>query len=112
MAYRNFYIDGGYIVVSYSGYRVPHSKIELRSQRLTHFVDEDGRMIPYDFPMFRHDLRCELSSGYFHVYALSDEFRIISFNTGSDAEGDGDYWDLDDLQYSYGRDPYPDYIFE
>lgn len=111
MAYRNFYINGGYILVGRSPYQIGHDKIELSSQRLTYFQDEDGRTIPYDYPMFQHDLRCELPSGYLHVYVLCNEHQIISFHTGIDAEGDGDYWNLSALQYSYGRSPYPNYSY-
>ena len=56
MAYKKLHIDGGYIIVGYSGYQVPHSEIEISSSQVTHFEDEDGRIIPYDCPMFLYDL--------------------------------------------------------
>ena len=106
MAYKKLHIDVGYIIVGYYGYQVPHSVIEISSSRVTHFEDEAGRIISYDYPMFRYDLKCDLSFGCFHILALADDCKIISFDTGADAEGDGIYWDLEHLQYSYGRDPY------
>ena len=111
MAYKKLHIDGGYIVVGYSGYQILYSEIRITSSQLTHFADEDGRIIPYDCPMFRYDLRCDLLSGYFHIFALANDYRIISFDTGADAEGDGVYWDLEYLEYSYGRDPYLNHLF-
>lgn len=106
MAYKKLHIDGGYIIVGYSGYKIPHSEIEIRSSRVTHFEDEDGRLTRYDYPMFRYDLECELLNGYFHVVILTDEHHIISFNSGANTEGDGDYWNLEKLRITYGRDPF------
>ena len=54
MAYKNFYIDGGFINVGYLGYQVSYTEIELRSQRIWYYIDEDGNQIAYDYPMFRH----------------------------------------------------------
>lgn len=106
MAYKKLYLNGGDAIVGYVGYNIPANAIDISSTRLTHYEDEDGRLIPYDYPMFRYDLECELSSGYFHVVILADENHIISYKSGANAEGDGIYWNLDQLNITYGRDPF------
>lgn len=106
VAYKKLYVDGGYAIVGYNGYKIPSNTIEISSSRLTHYEDEDGRLIPYNYPMFRYDLECELSNGYFHVVIHADEHHIISFKSGSNAEGDGDNWNLEKLSITYGRDPF------
>ena len=71
-----------------------------------YYEDEDGRLIPYDYPMFQHDLECELDNGYFHIVVFTDEDHIISYNQGRNADGDGEYWDLSNLNITYGKDPF------
>lgn len=105
MAYKKFYINGGFALVGYFNESVPYTEIDITSVRLTHYEDDNGRLIPYDHPVFRHDLMCDISNGYFHVYALSDEHHIYEYDTGGNAEGDGLIWNLDNLEISYGRNP-------
>lgn len=106
MAYKKFYVEGGYALVGYSGYQVPYDLIGVSSSRLFQYEDDYGNVIQYDEPMFRYDLECQLSNGYFHIIIIADEHHIISYQQGASAEGDGEYWDLSHLIINYGRDPY------
>lgn len=112
MAYKKLHIIGGHLLVGCNlDDKISHDEIEVTSTRVMFFEDEDGRIIPYDHPRFRYDLRCDLSFGCAHIIALADENRIVEFLTGEDADGNGIYWSVEQLQYTYGRDSYLNNLF-
>jgi hypothetical protein len=111
MARKKFYMNSGFILVGDPSYPVPHTDIEVSSSRVFEYEDEYGDVFQYDYPMFEIELQCSLECGYMHIVILADENRLINFKQGCNAEGDGDNWDLENLDYSYGRDPYINNLF-